>query len=80
MALDILTQKQLAWGHEEEFRVFARQPFVDVEIRELVLGCAVSPVDRELLTRLAEKCLPRVKIVKLRRSDLDAPPTLSRDE
>jgi hypothetical protein len=80
VALDILTQKQLAWKHENEFRVFVRRPFVNVEIRELVFGCNISPADGDLLIRLARKCLPGVKIVKLEESDLDAPTTLSPGE
>ncbi|MGH7469579.1 MAG: DUF2971 domain-containing protein [Longimicrobiales bacterium] len=73
VAIDILTQKQLAWRHEQEFRVFSSAPFVRVTVREIVLGCLVDPSDRELITKVARRFLPKVRIVRLDRTDLDAP-------
>ena len=77
MALDILTQKQLAWMHEQEYRAFVRDSFVQVTVSEIVLGCLIDPADRELLVRVARKFLPRVKITNLTRAELDAPLRLS---
>jgi len=71
VALDILTQKQLAWEHEKEVRVFVRQPFVEIDVRELVFGCLISQVDKELLIGLARKVAPRAKFRTLERDDLD---------
>jgi hypothetical protein len=79
LALEILAQKQLAWHHEQEVRVFVKQPFVGIEIRELVFGCRANPGDKDLLTQLARKLLPRVKIVNLSERDLDAPRALPWD-
>jgi hypothetical protein len=78
VAVEILAQKQWDWKHEKEVRVFVKQPFVDVEIRELVFGCRVDPEDKKLLSQLARKVLPGVKIVSRSQSDLDAPDALPR--
>lgn len=72
-ALDILTQKQLAWRHEQEVRVFTHQPYVSVVIKELVLGCLIDPLDQALICALAKKWHPRVKLTKLNRSMMDVP-------
>jgi hypothetical protein len=72
-ALDILTQKQMAWQHEHEFRVFTHQPHVRVVIKELVLGCQIDPLDQELICALVKKWHPKVKLTKLNRSMMDVP-------
>jgi hypothetical protein len=74
VALDILSQKQLSWAHEREVRVFSPQPFVPIRLREIKVGVKASPTDRELLEVLVRKTNPRVRIVPVRRADLDAPP------
>ena len=73
VALDILTQKQLPWQHENEVRVFAPTNFVPVKLMELVLGCNISPADQELITAVASRWHPRIRIAKLDRSSLDHP-------
>jgi hypothetical protein len=73
VALEILTQKQLAWTHEQEYRAFSTDRFLHVGVSEIVLGCLIDPADRELLLKVARKFLPRVTITDLRRADLDAP-------
>jgi len=72
-APDILTQKQLAWQHEQEVRVFTQKPYVKVVIRELVLGCLIEPADQELVCTIAKKWQPRIRITKLNRSKMDVP-------
>lgn len=72
-ALDILTQKQWAWHHEQEVRVFTDKPYVAVHLKELVLGCLVGPDDQELVGSIARKWHPRIRITKLERSMMDAP-------
>jgi hypothetical protein len=72
-ALDILTQKQLAWEHEKEVRVFTDNPYVSVMLRELVFGCRADPADQKLITSIAKKWHPRVRITKLNRSMVDVP-------
>ena len=72
-ALDILTQKQLAWQHEKEVRVFTDQLFVAVTLKELVLGCLIDEADQELVSSVAKKWHPRIRVTKLNRSMMDVP-------
>lgn len=72
-ALDILTQKQMAWEHEREIRVFSAKPHVGVTVKELVLGCLITPNDQELVTTLARRWHPKIRITKLDRSMMDVP-------
>ena len=67
----ILEQKQEAWQHEQEHRVFSTSAFVEVEIRELVLGCNVSEQDELILRKLVSKLRPRARVLRLSRGDLD---------
>jgi hypothetical protein len=73
VALDILTQKQLPWQHEKEVRVFAATSFVRVKLTELVLGCNISPEDQKLITAVARRWHPRIRVRKLNQSSLDHP-------
>jgi len=73
VALEILSQKQQAWAHEEEVRVFSARPFVEVQLKRVLLGCHIADADKELLTRLVRTIAPKATIVKLRRRNLDAP-------
>ncbi len=73
VALEILSQKQSAWAHEEEWRVFSNRPFVSIELRSALLGCQISESDEELVTAVLRKTAPKAQIRRLRRSDLDAP-------
>jgi len=73
VALEILTQKQMAWDHEKEVRVFVEGSFVSVELVEMVLGCKIEPGDEELLKRIALQLHPNLRIKKMKTSDLDKP-------
>jgi hypothetical protein len=73
VALDILTQKQLPWQHKKEVRVFTAISFLPVKLTELVLGCNISPTDQELITAVARRWHPRIRVTKLNRSSLDRP-------
>lgn len=72
-ALDILTQKQLAWRHEQEVRVFTDKLYVAVALKELVLGCRIESEDQELVSSIAKKWHPRIRVTKLDRSMMDVP-------
>jgi hypothetical protein len=72
-ALDILTQKQVAWQHEKEVRVFTDKPYVAVALKEIVLGCLVDFADQKLVSSIAKKWHPRIRITKLNRSMMDVP-------
>ena len=73
IALRILTQKQMPWEHEKEVRVFSPTNFVPVAISELVLGCLITPADEALISQVARRWHPRIRITKLRRTSLDEP-------
>ncbi len=73
VALDILTQKQLPWRHEQEVRVFAPTNFVPIKLKEVVLGLNFPPADKELIKALARRWHPRVKITQIKQSFLDRP-------
>ena len=73
VALHILSQKQLAWRHEDEVRVFTHEPFVDVDIRTVCFGYYMNPADRALITALAQLAAPKAEIVQLQRRQLDSP-------
>lgn len=73
VALEILTQKQMPWIHEAETRVFTSSNFVPVKLKNLILGCRISPADEELIRALASKWHPRLKISKIDASQLDHP-------
>lgn len=73
VALKILTQKQMPWAHEREVRVFSPERHVSVTLSELVLGCMIDPADAALISDIAKRWHPRIKITKLDRSVLDNP-------
>ncbi|UCD31996.1 MAG: DUF2971 domain-containing protein [Desulfobacterales bacterium] len=73
VALEILSQKQLNWMHEEEVRVFSSQPFVRIELKTVLLGCQMPDADRKLIAKLVKKVTPKAKVRQLSRSDLDSP-------
>lgn len=72
-ALDILTQKQTGWKHEKEVRIFTDKSHVSVSVVELVLGCLIDPADEQLVTSVARKWHPRIRVTKLNRSMMDKP-------
>jgi hypothetical protein len=73
VALEIFTQKQLAWAHEDEVRVFSPKPFIAIQLRSILLGCQIADADEALLRSLVKAALPKVSVKKLRRRNLDAP-------
>ena len=73
LALSVLTQKQMPWAHEQEVRVFSPGKYVPVRLVEILLGCNISSADELLLTSVARKWHPRIRITKVRRESLDEP-------
>jgi hypothetical protein len=73
IALHILSQKQMAWQHEDEVRVFTRDQFVDVEIQKVCFGYYTSPRDRDLISALVKVTAPQAQLVHLERRQLDQP-------
>jgi len=73
LAQEILSQKQQNWIHEKEVRVFSRETFVPIELKEVRLGCKASSEDEELLKALLDKTNQGTKLIRVTRSQLDAP-------
>ncbi|ANM30766.1 hypothetical protein ABI59_16035 [Acidobacteria bacterium Mor1] len=73
VAVEVLSQKQYGWVHEDEVRVFSPQPFVEVQLREVRLGCQVAAADEQLIRTLVERADSAVPVHKVERSELDRP-------
>jgi hypothetical protein len=73
VALEILSQKQWAWSHEGEVRVFSKAPFVPIQVHSLLLGCQISEDDEKLVQGLVRAVNPKVTVRRIKRSQLDAP-------
>jgi hypothetical protein len=68
----ILSKKLKPWSHEQEHRVFTRgSKYVDVRVKEVVFGLATNELAKELVTEVAKKFCPRVKIRTIRARDLE---------
>lgn len=65
-ALDILSQKQFAWKHEAEVRIFSAEKYVPIEIEQILLGSLIDAEDEKLVRELVKRMLPHVKVVKRR--------------
>ncbi len=63
----------MPWQHEREIRVFTEQPYVDVQLKELVLGCRISDADERLVRALVAKWHPKIRIRKVNTRSLDQP-------
>ena len=72
-ALHILSQKQEAWRHEKEVRIFSRSEFVDINLVRIVFGCQIRDPDRELVRGLVRKLCPEVRTTTMKRDQLDSP-------
>jgi hypothetical protein len=72
LARRILTKKLKAWAYEQEVRVLVRsREYVKIRPRELLFGLATSEETRSLVTAIARKFCPKLKITKLSLADLD---------
>jgi hypothetical protein len=71
IAQDVLSKKLQLWRHERECRVFVRQPFVSVNIRELYFGVGTPRPIKQLVTSIANKFCPGIQIATLKKDDLD---------
>lgn len=71
IAQRVLSKKLQLWQHERECRVFVRQPFVSVNVRELYFGVATARPIRQLITSIANSFCPDLQISTLAKDDLD---------
>jgi hypothetical protein len=68
----ILLRKHRSWGHEKEHRVLQTgDHFIPVKIREVIFGIEADKDKKELLTEVAKKFNPRVKVSQMGSAQLD---------
>lgn len=65
-AREILTHKLSVWTYEEEERIFISSSsiYIDVQIKEIITGRAMSPQDFSFIKELVGKINPSIKIIK----------------
>lgn len=62
---EILSRKLRAWEYEHEERVFIEGAhFVNIELKEILVGSRMSTQDFSLLSSLVEKVCPEVPLVR----------------
>lgn len=67
VAVEILKHKLDFWSYEEEVRILkVNEKFVDVEVKEVILGRVMAPDDERFVTDLIQKINPKIKITKAR--------------
>ena len=72
LAKSILTKKLRLWNHEKEYRVLKRNDhFVGVEVKELIFGVHANPGLCELISEIALRFCPGVKVRKMQRQELE---------
>lgn len=63
-AKEILTHKHDSWNYEEEVRVFATNSYVEILVKEIILGEKISSHHKSLVKKLAEKLVPDATIIE----------------
>lgn len=71
VAKRILSKKYDLWCHEREHRVFVRTPFVKVDVHELIFGVGTKPEVKKLVTSIALKFHPNLRVTQLNKNQLD---------
>jgi hypothetical protein len=72
VAQRILSKKLKLWQHEREHRAFVRgRPFVQVEVKKVIFGVATSKDTKELVTSVAKRFCPGIRVTTIRREMLD---------
>ncbi|MEM8484282.1 MAG: hypothetical protein AAF564_01975, partial [Bacteroidota bacterium] len=72
IAKNILSKKLALWSHEREQRVFKRyDPFVAVNVKELIFGINTEQRHVDLLTQIAEKFCPGIVVRTINKSELE---------
>ena len=64
-AIEILSNKLEVWNYEEEERVFiCDRQFIDVKVKEIILGRAMSNYDNGIIRDIIEKINPEIRIIR----------------
>ena len=76
IARGILMKKLKFWGYEKEQRVLFQQtspeePFIQVEVRELIFGFRAESHTKELISKIAECFCPEIAIRTIKEHELE---------
>lgn len=71
IARKILRKKLNAWYYEDEVRILLEDEYVNIEIKEIYLGCKMDEFDESLIRSLSDNYLSRVRIKKLHTNDFN---------
>lgn len=72
LPIRILSKKLKPWSHEQERRVFTRgAPYVDVKVKELIFGLNTDKHTKELVSDIAKKFCPCVKVRTILSDELE---------
>ncbi|GAB6395450.1 MAG: DUF2971 domain-containing protein [Bacteroidales bacterium] len=61
---EILSHKVHCWQHEKEWRVFTFSDYIDVEIKEIILGSQMKPDDKTLVKEIVKKINPKINVIE----------------
>lgn len=63
-AKDILMKKLDLWSYEKEYRVLTNQEFVNVEIKQVILGAKMNDVIKSAIKNLVKQASPQVEVTE----------------
>jgi len=63
-AEEILSHKADCWEYEKEWRVFAFNDYIDVEIKEIILGSQMKPDDKTLVKEIVKRINPQINVIE----------------
>ena len=64
-AIEILSHKLEVWNYEEEERVFIYdRQFINVKVKEIFLGRAMSNYDNGIIRDIVQKINPDIRIIR----------------
>lgn len=63
-ARDILTRKHDLWSYEGEYRVLTDQKFVNVEIKQIILGGKMNDRTKDMIRDLVKQASSQIKIIQ----------------
>jgi hypothetical protein len=61
---EILSHKAKCWAYEKEWRVFTFSDYIDVEIKEIILGSQMEPDDKTLVKEIVKTINPKIKVIE----------------
>lgn len=60
---DVFLNKIGDWNYENEFRIITdNQCYIDIEIKEIILGSEVSDLNKDLITKLIRYVNPKIEV------------------